>query len=1185
MTEVAGGFDAARVAEILVTRDGAAGRRGSGYVVAAGRVLTAAHVVAGASTVRVRLDAGLAAERVLNAEVHWAEAEVDVAVLSVSKEGQEAFTPVEYARVSARSARLTCAVMGFPLFKVRDEWGGAPFRDAFHDAQCTCDVLSNRKEGTLDLRVAPPAHFADPTRSPWAGMSGAAVWCRDRVIGIVGHHHPTDGLDHLAVLRADAWHARLGDAAHLLEESVDVTLDPGQLVDVVPTTSVEDLPREGELDMRLRSYLDDAGHISVRHPYRFPSLVEPPLNEVYLTQLASRRGGRAAGGDTEPPGTERVTAESLVGRHRGVQVVGGPGAGKSSLLRSIAGDSARQWLEGGGGAAEGVPTVLPILVRAEDLITEPGGIPDRLTRAVQRELGGTTLGTDELNALFRREPPAGTRWLVLIDGLDEVPSWRRIDVLHVIGRLRDRPGWQVMVASRPLPDGILNRIGDDEHPTYAIEPFLPEELPAFAEKWFRAVGKPDPVATAALFTREVERNPRLREFARIPLIATMMCVVYAEDVEGPGKQLPFNRSELYERFIDILVQHRNTADARQRHRSLIDEGDAEAQQGVTDLLREVLPLLERLAHDRLVFGGTGSDLLDRATALSAVPRPASVTPHTWRQILRGVLEHSGLLEQREGSLRFLHPSIEEYLAALYLFGHGGPRRHLERRRWPWEDLETKVFLAGLQAAADPAGLEKPLARLLRWPDRGTHRFVVELVANGIPVPDRILRRAAVILREVVIRFDRGQSAEEWEAACRQLALLDKQELVSALERLGGKNRRDGNARSRVAETAAAYDRALGLRLMSAVVTDRGLDSGVRLHMAKTLGRYAPDNTVAVHEVLAADETMGDHRAEAAEAVDRHDPARGLVLFRQLTRVGPAADGPDPLRVAMAYTRCHLGEGLNYLEELANGRWGLGGERRVAAARALMGYDAGRGVSTAYRLVDDRQLQGAEETWRIEAAGLLPMFGQDTALRSLLRLCADPSLSDRGRVTAGRTAGRFHRQLGAEALVRLADSWTPASGAMAVEAATAAIDFFPRLGAEALERIARGGAHESFRLQAAQALPTTGYPGHEVREVWRALCWDRALTDSTRLTAAREADRRGDAGRAEALLHLAYEDSVTPEFRLRAAKSAAERGDPSAASALSALALSEYLANDVRRAAAEAVPDPAARAHLLYQLGP
>ncbi len=55
--------EAWRVAQLVVDRGpGYELSRGSGYLVAPGRVLTAAHVVAGASVVRVLLDVGQRAQ-------------------------------------------------------------------------------------------------------------------------------------------------------------------------------------------------------------------------------------------------------------------------------------------------------------------------------------------------------------------------------------------------------------------------------------------------------------------------------------------------------------------------------------------------------------------------------------------------------------------------------------------------------------------------------------------------------------------------------------------------------------------------------------------------------------------------------------------------------------------------------------------------------------------------------------------------------------------------------------------------------------------------------------------------------------------------------------------------------------------------------------------------------------------
>ena len=76
------------------------------------------------------------------------------------------------------------------------------YRDRHH-AVGTIAALSNSREGTLELTVAPPERDPDPSHSPWEGMSGAAVWSAGRIIGVVARHHRSDGLTRLAAVRID----------------------------------------------------------------------------------------------------------------------------------------------------------------------------------------------------------------------------------------------------------------------------------------------------------------------------------------------------------------------------------------------------------------------------------------------------------------------------------------------------------------------------------------------------------------------------------------------------------------------------------------------------------------------------------------------------------------------------------------------------------------------------------------------------------------------------------------------------------------------------------------------------------------------------------------------------------------------------------------------------------------------
>ncbi|GAA3300177.1 effector-associated domain 2-containing protein [Streptomyces cinereospinus] len=217
------GLDAARVAEVIVGGvRGRPGRRGSGYRVTGGCVLTAAHVVAPpAGPVRVRFDADRAGEWSADARVALREEAADLALLELTgvPPGLPAVAPPRYAAVPDADVELPFSAMGFPRFKLREDTArplddGSPgrYRDACH-VRGTVSVLSNRREGTLELAVPVPPADVEPQRSPWEGMSGAAVWCGGAVIGVVSVHHRADGLGRLAARRVERWYDVLSPAA------------------------------------------------------------------------------------------------------------------------------------------------------------------------------------------------------------------------------------------------------------------------------------------------------------------------------------------------------------------------------------------------------------------------------------------------------------------------------------------------------------------------------------------------------------------------------------------------------------------------------------------------------------------------------------------------------------------------------------------------------------------------------------------------------------------------------------------------------------------------------------------------------------------------------------------------------------------------------------------------------------
>ncbi|MCX4591085.1 serine protease [Streptomyces sp. NBC_01549] len=218
------GLDPVRVAEVMVRPPAGRGpgRRGSGYRVGPWWVLTAAHVVrdAGPGTTEVRFEADLSDEWTVAARVVLASDTADVALLELDGPAPRgvharATEAPSYGALADADLVLPCSAMGFPRFKLRedrmrrlDDGSPSQYRDSCHATGRT-SVLSNRREGTLELAVTAPESDAEPNRSPWEGMSGAAVWHDDAIVGLVSAHHRTDGLGRLAAVRVERWYELL----------------------------------------------------------------------------------------------------------------------------------------------------------------------------------------------------------------------------------------------------------------------------------------------------------------------------------------------------------------------------------------------------------------------------------------------------------------------------------------------------------------------------------------------------------------------------------------------------------------------------------------------------------------------------------------------------------------------------------------------------------------------------------------------------------------------------------------------------------------------------------------------------------------------------------------------------------------------------------------------------------------
>jgi hypothetical protein len=114
-------------------------------------------------------------------------------------------------------AVLAVQAFGFPGFKLRgdaaDDGGVGVFRD-LEQVSGHAPVAANRRQGTLAVYLddPPPAAAGHEGPSPWAGMSGAAVWADDRIVAVVAEHHPSEGTGRLTGRRIDRAYDQLPEA-------------------------------------------------------------------------------------------------------------------------------------------------------------------------------------------------------------------------------------------------------------------------------------------------------------------------------------------------------------------------------------------------------------------------------------------------------------------------------------------------------------------------------------------------------------------------------------------------------------------------------------------------------------------------------------------------------------------------------------------------------------------------------------------------------------------------------------------------------------------------------------------------------------------------------------------------------------------------------------------------------------
>ncbi|MFB6983175.1 NACHT domain-containing protein, partial [Streptomyces scopuliridis] len=937
---------------------------------------------------------------------------------------------------------------------------------------------------------------------------------------------------------------------------------------------------------QLEAYLEAAEKAARQHPYPgslgAPSL--PALADVYVRQQArtpaaddqdSPGPGDAAarGNQTGPaePATEVFRAD-----HDVRVLLGGPGGGKSTLLRAHLADSADGWLHGRTGRT------IPVMVSAAAL-TGRDSLPADLDKAVTGNLWQVGL-LDELGADFFRQPPRrGLSWLVLVDGLDEIPDTdARRTVLTKLAGAAGKGPYRFVVATRPLPATELDTLGRNV-PRYELQPFSHDDLRTYATHWFRPLD--DPGRHANAFIDGLEHS-RLEVLARTPLMALMLCQLYAAD---PARPLPNGRTGAYQSFVELIYEQNTHKNIKNTHdeaiRGLKDRHqiprDNQAAEQAAEQVRDHLPeLIDHLAYER-INGSTAPAVEIMASHLQA-SRPQKVRQDLWNAFLGDLLRPTGILTQRADDFDFLHQTLLEYHAARHA------ARDEQARAQLLHDLITSPS-APVDGRLKPPALDASylgflLDGLLAPQDRITAKitqYVEELTAHGDKRVCNFLTTQVDLRTNLpprptaaqLVHFARDLTLENYARlrAVQALAWLDDEAGAVQLASLLGDATLHGSFRVEAAEALADVDGEAGAAQLARFASDTTLEEDSRLGAVQALAWLDDGNGAVQLASLFGDTALHvSLRVKAAEALADVDGEAGAAQLARFATDTTLEDN-SRLRAIQALAWVDGKAAAVQLASLASDTT-LPVSLRVEAARALAEVDGEfREVNTLVRLANDTTLHGG---LRVEAARALAWLDDEDSAAQLARFASDTTLDDLSRVQA------------AEALVRLAnDPSLPDSSHLWAAAALAWVD--GKAGATQLARLAKDTTlHGDFRVEAARALAWVDGKAGATQLVH--LANDTTLTDSLRPWAVEALVRlvndttlpdrsRVEAARAlaevddeNALVRLANDTTLHGGLRVEAARALAEVDDENGAAHLAGLASDATLPGSVRMSAVEAL---------------
>jgi|JI91814CRNA_FD_contig_123_50727_length_3143_multi_4_in_0_out_2_2 predicted NACHT family NTPase len=229
----------------------------------------------------------------------------------------------------------------------------------------------------------------------------------------------------------------------------------------------------------------------------------------------------------------RISELKAVEQYDKLMVLGKPGAGKTTFLKSLALQCSGDQLHSG---------LVPIFITLKDFGDNPKN--HALLDYIIERLSYYEIESEEIKLLLKQG-----KMIVLLDGLDEVKEERNKYVLAEITKFSDRYDKNrfVMTCRIAAREYTFEKFTEVE-----VADFDQEQIDTFVKNWFQCSKKEkkeEKEEKAKKFRRNLDNQPRIKELATNPLLLTLLCLVF----EDKGEFVSRNRYDVYQEAINTLL--------------------------------------------------------------------------------------------------------------------------------------------------------------------------------------------------------------------------------------------------------------------------------------------------------------------------------------------------------------------------------------------------------------------------------------------------------------------------------------------------------------------------------------------------------------------------------------------------------------------------------------------------------